>query len=40
MLLGDTRDGPWYSQRILQQDDISRYRDFIAFGKNYCEAAA
>lgn len=40
VLLGDTRDGPWYSQRILQQDDISRYRDFIAFGKNYCEAAA
>ncbi|WP_227539275.1 NAD(P)/FAD-dependent oxidoreductase [Marinobacter sp. Arc7-DN-1] len=40
VLLGDTRDGPWYSQRILQQDDISRYRDHIAFGKNYCEAAA
>lgn len=40
VLMGDTRDGPWYSQRILQQDDISPYRDFIAFGKNYCEAAA
>ena len=40
VLIGDTRDGPWYAQRILQQDDISRYRDFIAFGKNYCEAAA
>lgn len=40
VLLGDTRDGPWYSQRIQQQDDISRYRNFIAFGKNYCEAAA
>ena len=40
VLLGDTRDGPWYSQRIQQQDDISRYRDHIAFGKNYCEAAA
>lgn len=40
VLLGDTRDGPWYSQRIRQQDDISRYRDHIAFGKNYCEAAA
>jgi len=40
VLLGDTRDGPWYSERILQQDDISQYRDFIAFGKNYCEAAA
>ncbi|WP_417565271.1 NAD(P)/FAD-dependent oxidoreductase [Marinobacter sp.] len=40
VLLGDTRDGPWYSQRIQQQDDISRYRDHIAFGKHYCEAAA
>jgi len=40
VLLGDTRDGPWYSQRILNQDDISRYRDHIAFGKHYCEAAA
>ena len=40
VLLGDTRDGPWYSHRIQQQNDISRYRDHIAFGKNYCEAAA
>lgn len=40
VLLGDTRDGPWYSQHIRQQGDISRYRDHIAFGKHYCEAAA
>lgn len=40
VLLGDTRDAAWFSERILKQDDISRYRDHIAFGKHYCEAAA
>ena len=39
VLVGDTGDGPWYSERILQADDISAYRAHLAFGKHYCEAA-
>lgn len=40
VLFGETTDGPWYSQRIQQADDISPYRAHLAFGKHYCEAAA
>ena len=39
VLVGDTSDGPWFSERILQADDISAYRAHLAFGKHYCEAA-
>jgi nitrite reductase (NADH) large subunit len=39
VLVGDTSDGPWYSERIQQADDISDYRAHLAFGKHYCEAA-
>jgi len=40
MLLGDTSSGPWYAELIGGARDISDYRDAIAFGKPYCEAAA
>ena len=40
ILLGDTGSGPWYSELIRSGTDISRYRDTIAFGKPYCDAAA
>ena len=40
ILLGDTSSGPWYSGLIRSGTDISRYRDTIAFGKPYCDAAA
>ncbi|TGN39356.1 NAD(P)/FAD-dependent oxidoreductase [Marinobacter confluentis] len=39
VLVGDTSDGLWFSERIQQADDISAYRDHLAFGKHYCEAA-
>ncbi|MDL0432824.1 FAD-dependent oxidoreductase [Marinobacter sp. TBZ242] len=39
VLFGETSDGPWYSERIQQADDISPYRAHLAFGKHYCEAA-
>ncbi|MCL1486266.1 MAG: FAD-dependent oxidoreductase [Marinobacter sp.] len=39
VLVGDTSNGPWYSERIQQADDISEYRAHLAFGKHYCEAA-
>lgn len=39
VLFGETSDGPWYSERIQQADDISPYRAQLAFGKHYCEAA-
>jgi nitrite reductase (NADH) large subunit len=39
VLVGDTSDGPWYSERIQQANDISEYRAHLAFGKHYCEAA-
>lgn len=39
VLVGDTRDGPWFSECIQQADDISAYRAQLAFGKHYCEAA-
>jgi len=39
VLVGDTSDGPWFSERIQQADDISAFRDHLAFGKHYCEAA-
>ena len=40
ILLGDTASGPWYSELIRTGEDITRYRDTIAFGKPYCDAAA
>ncbi len=39
VLVGDTSQGLWFSERIQQADDISAYRDHLAFGKHYCEAA-
>jgi len=39
VLFGETSDGPWYSERIQQADDISPYRAHLAFGKHYCDAA-
>lgn len=39
VLVGDTSEGSWFSERIQQADDISAYRDHLAFGKHYCEAA-
>lgn len=39
VLVGDTSEGIWFSERIQQADDISAYRDHLAFGKHYCEAA-
>ena len=39
VLFGETSDGPWYSERIQQADDISPYRAHLAFGKPYCDAA-
>ena len=39
LLTAPTGDGPWYSERIQQADDISPYRAHLAFGKHYCEAA-
>lgn len=39
VLFGETSDGPWYSERIQQADDISPYRTHLAFGKHYCDAA-
>ncbi|MGF2687984.1 NAD(P)/FAD-dependent oxidoreductase [Marinobacter sp. DUT-3] len=39
VLFGETTDGPWYSERIQQADDISPVRAHLAFGKHYCDAA-
>lgn len=40
VLFGETSDGPWYHERIRQADDITEYRANLAFGKDYCNAAA
>ncbi|MDX1633671.1 MAG: FAD-dependent oxidoreductase [Marinobacter sp.] len=40
VLFGETRDGPWYAERIRQGDDIAAFRANLAFGRAYCEAAA
>ncbi len=40
ILVGDTRDGPWYQERIEQGDSIAHIRAQLPFGKPYCEAAA
>ncbi len=40
VLFGETSDGPWYHERIRQADDITEYRASLAFGKDYCNAAA
>ncbi len=40
MLLGDTTNGAWYTDLIRSAQDISDYRNAIAFGQPYCEAAA
>jgi nitrite reductase (NADH) large subunit len=39
VLVGDTSEGAWFSERIQQADDISAYRSQLAFGKHYCEVA-
>lgn len=39
VLVGDTSEGPWFSERIQQADDISAYRAHLAFGRHFCEAA-
>ncbi|GAA3584472.1 NAD(P)/FAD-dependent oxidoreductase [Marinobacter xestospongiae] len=40
VLFGETSDGPWYHECIRQGDDITEYRANLAFGKQYCNAAA
>ncbi|SDX50417.1 NAD(P)/FAD-dependent oxidoreductase [Marinobacter mobilis] len=40
VLFGETSDGPWYHERIRHADDITQYRANLAFGKDYCNAAA
>ncbi|MDX1799833.1 MAG: FAD-dependent oxidoreductase [Marinobacter sp.] len=40
VLFGITDDGPWYTQRIRQADDVSADRANLAFGQAYCEALA
>lgn len=40
VLFGITDDGPWYTQRIQQADDISADRANLAFGQAYCGALA
>ncbi len=40
VLFGETSDGPWYHERIRLADDITEYRASLAFGKDYCNAAA
>ncbi|MDX1457319.1 MAG: FAD-dependent oxidoreductase [Marinobacter sp.] len=40
VLFGETSDGPWYHERIRQAEDITEYRASLAFGKDYCNAAA
>ncbi|SFL96832.1 NAD(P)/FAD-dependent oxidoreductase [Marinobacter zhejiangensis] len=40
VLFGETSDGPWYHDRIRHADDITEYRANLAFGKDYCNAAA
>ncbi len=39
VLVGDTSDGPWFSERIQQKDDISAYRTQLLFGRHYCDVA-
>ncbi len=40
VLFGITDDGPWYTRRIQQADDISADRANLAFGQAYCDALA
>lgn len=40
VLFGDTTDGPWYSHQIRHQQDISRWRASLPFGRDVCESAA
>ncbi|WP_336367677.1 NAD(P)/FAD-dependent oxidoreductase [Marinobacter sp. C2H3] len=40
VLVGDTRDGDWYQERIRQGDSVADMRAKLPFGKPYCEAAA
>ncbi|WP_166253259.1 NAD(P)/FAD-dependent oxidoreductase [Marinobacter salicampi] len=40
VLFGETREGPWYAQRIQQADDISAFRSSLAFGQAFCGARA
>ncbi|MBZ2169699.1 NAD(P)/FAD-dependent oxidoreductase [Marinobacter sp. F4216] len=40
VLLGDTRQGPWYQELIKKQTEVTAFRAQLAFGKPFCEAAA
>ncbi len=40
VFMGDTANGHWYADLIDSGQDISGYRDTIAFGQPYCEASA
>ena len=40
VLVGNTGNGPWYQQLIVDQTNISRIRTELPFGKQFCEAAA
>lgn len=40
ILVGDTRQGPWYQELITDNADINLFRAQLPFGKSFCEAAA
>ena len=39
VLVGDTSDGLWYQECIERGVDVSAFRDRLAFGKPFCDAA-
>jgi nitrite reductase (NADH) large subunit len=39
VLYGDVADGPWYVQLMRDHTDVSAFRDQIAFGRAFAEAA-
>ncbi len=39
VLYGDVADGPWYVELMREQADVSAFRDQIAFGRAFAEAA-
>jgi nitrite reductase (NADH) large subunit len=40
VLYGAVADGPWYVQLMRDRTDVSAFRDQIAFGRTFAEAAA
>ena len=38
ILVGETRDGPWYFEQLLSGRDLSSTRSSLAFGAAYCDA--